>query len=130
MEAAACVVPTQSVCGCVCMCVCVCVCFPAGARPNSKPLISSCVLNILLTAGALNYVFQNYRPICGPLSCSNVLEKLPYKNLMRVMRLHEQLHCGLHDIINRTVRKKVDIKQQVSKYAGKYFNLCSPVHPG
>lgn len=73
--------------------------------------MSSCVLHIMLTAGALNYIFHDYRPICKPLSCSNVLEKLPSKKLMSVMRLHEQLHCGLHDIINVARYKKVILYQ-------------------
>lgn len=54
----------------------------------------------MLTAGALNYIFRDYRPICSPLSRSNVLEKLPPKKLMSVMRLHKQLHCGPHDVTN------------------------------
>lgn len=71
--------------------------------------MSSCMLRIMLTAGALNYIFHDYRPICKPLSCSNVLEKLPHKKLMRVMRLHEQLHCGLHDIMSMVQYKKTHL---------------------
>lgn len=79
--------------------------------------MSSCMLHIALAAGALNYIFHDYRPICKSLSWSGALEKLPHKQLMRVMRIHEQLCCGLHAAINTPYRK--------GQHAGKNSNLCT-----
>lgn len=81
----------------------------------------------MLTAGALNYIFRDYRPICKPLSCSKILEKLAHKKLMRVMRSHGQLHCGLRDIMNVVQYRK---SRHLAAEAGKYSNPCeSPAHP-